>query len=127
MAQATQYNFDMGLEHAFKFINPDISGGPQVVYRGTSFTGSELDVVETEYGLLATIIIDVAPDWYIKRLTVLIPPVNFPGDVGGAYVTSQAIISTQHTTIAGTSAVSGQVISYEAKFIAGAASAGSES
>jgi hypothetical protein len=127
MAEATQYDFDMGLEDDFKFINPDISGGPQVVYGGTSFTGSELDLVETDYGLLATIIIHVAPDRYVKRLTVLIPPVNFPGDIGGAYVTSQAIISTQHTTIAGTAAVSGQVISYEAKFIAGAASVGSQS
>ena len=122
MADATHYKFDMGLDEDYVFIDPDISGSPQVVYGGKAFTGAALGTVKTDYGTLATIVIDFAPDKHTQRLTVLIPPVRFPGDVGGAYVTSQAIISTEHTNFAGSGAVSGQVISYEAKFIAGAAS-----
>ena len=122
MANATHYNFDSGLEEDFQFIDPDFSGNPQVVYGNEAFTGSDLDIIKADYGVLATIITEVVPDKHTKRLTVLIPPVNFPGGTGGAYVTSQAIISTEHTSFAGSGAVSGQVISYEARFIAGAAS-----
>lgn len=124
MAKATHYSFDTGLEKDFAFIEPDISGSAQVVYGGKAYTGTDLDTHKSDYGILATIITDIVPDKHTKRLTVLIPPVNFTGEVGGAYVTSQAIISTEHTSFAGSDAVTGQVISYEAKFIVGAASVG---
>lgn len=122
MAKATHYSFDMGLGEDYVFIDPDISGSAQVVYGGKAYTGADLDTVKTDYGTLATIVIDFAPDKHTKRLTVLIPPVNFPGDVGGAYVTSQAIISTEYTGFGGSDPVSGQAIAYEARFLAGSAS-----
>ena len=78
MANATHYNFDMGLDEDYVFINPDISGSSQVVYGGRAFTGADLDTAKTDCGTLATIVTDVAPDKHTKRLTVLIPPVNFP-------------------------------------------------
>ena len=122
MAKANHYIFDMGLDEDYVFINSDVSGNAQVVYGGKAYTGPDLDIIKADYGLLATIVTDIVPDTHAKRLTVLIPPVNFLGDVGGTYVTSQAIISTEYTSFGGSDPVSGQAISYEAKFVAGAAS-----
>ncbi|MCZ6618943.1 MAG: hypothetical protein O7E57_12505 [Gammaproteobacteria bacterium] len=122
MAKATHYSFDTGLDKDFAFIDPDISGNAQVVYGGKAYTGAELDIHKSDYGILATIVTDIVPDKHTKRLTVLIPPVNFPGDVGGSYVTSQAIISTEYTSFGGPDPVSGQAISYEAKYLVGSAS-----
>lgn len=96
----------MGLDEDYVFIDPDVSGSAQVVYGGKAYTGADLDIIKADYGILATIITDIVPGMHTKRLTVLIPPVNFPGDVGGAYVTSQAIVSTEHASFGGPDPVS---------------------
>lgn len=122
MVLANKYLFDQGADGDLVYLDPDVSGGPQLIYKGKSYTGNEINVEKSDIGKLVTVTLKTVPDTYTKFLTLLVPPVNFASPNGAAYVVSYAIISKSLTTIAGPDGVSGQVISYEALFVAGSAS-----
>ncbi|MDA4845997.1 hypothetical protein [Hoeflea poritis] len=96
---------------------PDIAGRPHIVLNDRVF--DEVSVEPTSAGELATAVIDLAPDVYTKRITVLIPPVHV--SAGPQPVETIAVFSTHRTSAQGTQPLVGQLIEYEIEIVKGTA------
>ncbi len=122
MVLANTYVFDQGADGELKYIDADVSGSPQLVYKEKVYAGNEIKIENLDIGKTATVELEFVADSHTNFLTLLIPPVNIESSDGAAYVTSYAVLAKSLTTIAGPSGISGQTISYEARFVAGSAS-----
>lgn len=96
---------------------PDIAGRPHIVLNDRVY--DEVTVEPAAAGELASAVIDLAPDIYTKRITILIPPVNV--DHGAMPVETIAIFSTHRTSVQGPDSLIGQLIGYDVEVLKGTA------
>lgn len=101
-------------------------GAPRLDYHAApgslSFTGSEIDVERNQsLGLTAAVLIETAPDGFVRYLTLLVPDVNPEGDGADVPVQTLAILTTHLTSIGGPALVKGAVQTYEVVALAGVA------
>jgi len=122
MPRANHYRFDQGADGELVYIDPDLSGGRQLIYKEQSHSGTDMSAYKSDIGLLATVELETVPDAYTTSLTLLVPPVNVTSGDRTAHVNTWAIISKSRTTKTGPDGVVGQVISYELLNLAGTAS-----
>jgi hypothetical protein len=96
------------------YSTSSFAGPPQLHYegpRGTmTFIGEQLRAQGSEIGKLVTVTLEEAPDLHAISLTLLVPRVNLDGTE--STVSTVAILTTQHTSIAGPQLVSGALQSY---------------
>ena len=76
MPRANHYRFDEGVDVDLVYIDPDVSGGRQLVYKGQSHTGTQITAHKSEIGTLASVTLETVPDAYTRFLMLLVPPVN---------------------------------------------------
>ena len=76
MPRANHYRFDQGADGELVYIDPDLSGGRQLIYKEQSHSGTDMSAYKSDIGLLATVELETAPDAYTTSLTLLVPPVN---------------------------------------------------
>ena len=98
----------------------DFGGNPHIVYNGKAYTG--VVVSKNELGLVASVVIDFAPDSHTVYLSLIIPPVNLSAENKTELVSTQAVFATHKTTIGGDELVSGQTIEYRFAPLSGTAS-----
>lgn len=108
------------------YSSSSFSGEPLLSYRSPkltrSFRGDQIRVVSTEIGHLVTVTLEQVPDLKTVTFTLLIPGINLPaGDKGVAFKT-EAITTTQPTTIAGTDLIQGPLQTYLSRTLWGKAS-----
>ena len=91
----------------------DITGRfNSIVLNGKVFEGVTQE--NTEAGPMASVLLEQVADSHVKKLSLLVPPVNLKADKEP--VSTYAIVSTHHTTLAGPT---GQVITYEVEPLKG--------
>jgi len=88
--------------------------------RNLTFTGEEIRALDTEIGTLITVTLERVPDLRSIYLTLLLPTVNL-GEWKEISFATQAILTTEHTTIGGPQLVKGALQSYRALPLRGTA------
>jgi hypothetical protein len=107
------------------YSKSSFAGGPRFSYRdkerSLDFSGSEIRVEATgALGDLVTVTIEEVPDLRTVTVTLLVPKVNIPDTKESPFET-EAVFTTNHTTIGGPSLVQGQLKSYKSVRLAGTA------
>src|SRR5690348_7444951 len=95
-----------------------ISGRPLLDYRdenneSRSFSGDEINILETQFGTLVSVLIEQIPDSHVVWVTVLIPTSYLPNNASELPIRTIAIFTTHRTPFVGPGGVNGlQVDSY---------------
>ena len=107
------------------YSTTSITGQPQFHYqdqqRDVNVTGDDIRLLETEIGTLVTITLEVIPDLHTLTVSLLVPEINL-NEGNESPLSTQAILTTHHTTIGGPGLVEGQLQSYEVVALEGTAS-----
>ena len=97
------------------FAASSITGQPQLHYqdpeRNLTRTGEEIRSLDTEIGNLITVDLEDIPDLRSVTLTMLLPDINL-GEWREISFATQAILTTQHTSIGGPQLVKGALQTY---------------
>jgi hypothetical protein len=106
------------------YTTTGIDGSPTFGYRGPegerSFTGEEIDRLDTDLGNEVTVVLKRVDDGDTTTLTLIVPPVEM-GQEGTVEVETYAVVTTQAGGFAGPPA--GQQYRYAVTAYAGPASA----
>ena len=106
---------------------PSPTGEPILTYkdgtRDLSFHGDEVNINETRFGKLATVLIDQVPDSHVVYLTLLVPTIYLPRGAREFPVKTTAIVTKHQTPFVGPQGnVNGlQVDTYETVSLEGTA------
>lgn len=108
------------------YSESSITGDPRFSYsdkdRSLNFSGSEVQVQGTDaLGDLITVTIENVSDLRTMTVTLLVPKVNLPETTKQSSFETEAVFTTNHTTIGGTSLVQGQLKSYKTVALTGTA------
>ena len=109
-ARATQPN-DFTLEGQNKQIHFAATTFPGVPFLGykdeedasnnREFRGDEIDIQETKFGKLVTVLIEQVPDSHVVYLTLLLPTIYLPDESREFPVETIAIVTTHKTPFTG--------------------------
>ncbi|MEA2514614.1 MAG: hypothetical protein QOJ59_4101 [Thermomicrobiales bacterium] len=118
-----------GEQTAIVFVPATAGGAAQLDYRGAtdslSFAGDEVDTARAEpLGQLATVVLESAPDGFVRYLTLLVPEVNRDEDQPDVPISTLAILTTHWTSIGGPALVKGALQTYEVAALDGVAEFG---
>ncbi len=101
-----------------------IDGRPRLHYRDRkldkSFSGDEIRIEETALGRVVSVILQAVPDLHVVTFGFFLPTLNVEHET---HVVTEAIYSTQRTSIGGPSLVKGQLESWRSITLAGIARA----
>lgn len=108
------------------YSKSSITGDPRFSYRdkerSLDFSGHEIRVEATDaLGDLVTVTIEEVPDLRTVTVTLLVPEFNLPEDTKQSPFETEAVFTTNHTTIGGPSLVQGQLKSYKSVRLSGTA------
>ena len=109
MPRANHYRFDQGADGELVYIDPDVSGTRQLVYRGHAHTGPQVTKRTSDIGVLASVTLETVPDAYTRFLTLLVPPVNVKPDEHVTHANTWAIVAKSRTTKNGPDGVEGRL------------------
>ena len=114
-----------GADTQITYSTTSKTGAPLLTYahkgERRTFKGKEIRSQATEIGRLVTVTLETIPDLHTITLTVIVPPANVHG--AEAPLSTQAILTTMRTSIAGPRLVKGQIAQYEVLSLDGAAKA----
>ena len=114
--QANRYEFK-GRQTQITYEETAFDGKPHLTYQVAqgpetrTFVGEQIRTQENEIGRLVTVTLQAVEDGDSTLLTLLVPTVNL-GDMREQPVETIAILTTERSSIAGPSLVTGAVQSY---------------
>ena len=113
---ATRYNtpnlFTLTGEHAqITYTASSISGEPQLTYKDRTFTGGEIDSLDTGLGNLYSVLLEAIRDLRTLTLSRRLPDINLMEEEEISFST-YAIFTTHHTSIGGPLLVKGALQTY---------------
>jgi hypothetical protein len=121
--QANQ--FDLKNTHLkVSYSSSSFAGTPQLTCQldgqSHNFSGNQIQQVQNQIGTLASVTLAYIPDFGTTVLTLLVPAVN--ADLGGKVkISTEAIVTTIHTSIGGPGLVKGAIQTYKAYALKGTA------
>jgi hypothetical protein len=105
------------------YATSSFSGQPLLTYKDArqsrSFGGPQIRTLATEIGSLVSVTLEQVPDHHTLTLTLVVPEVHLAGRA--VAVTSQAILTTQRTSIGGPRLITGAVQTYRVIALQGTA------
>jgi hypothetical protein len=108
-AQAQPNDFTLeGENKQIHFSATSFPGVPLLSYKdeedeshNRDFRGDEIDILETKFGKLITVLIEQVPDSHVVYLTLLLPTIWLPERAREFPVETKAIITTHQTPFTG--------------------------